>query len=767
MTTKQLGRVMVLATACAAWMMAGGCAGSPKAGSGSAGSGPVAIANADFIESFAATSRFTLGRPRSFAFLPDGSKLYFLRSGPREFRQDLYEYDVATGTEKVFLTAESLLGGGDEKLTAEEQARRERMRLTTRGITSFQFSKDGKKMLVPLSGRLFVVDMADGRRTELASKAGGFPIDARFSPDGSLVACVRGDEVYVSDVTGTKEWKVTSGAGGTISNGTAEFVAQEEMGRFEGYWFSPDSRLICFQQTDTAGMEMFSIADPADPAKPVQTWPYPRAGAKNADVKLGLRSVDGSGETTWVQWDRAAYPYVASVKWSRNAPLTVLVQNRLQTEQVLLSVDERTGVTTAMMTERDAAWLNIEKGTPKWLEDGSGFLWVTESYEGGVPGSDFPRLELRNRGGTLRHVVTPAGFPMQELLAVDAARNVAYVTVSPVPTRTGVARIGLAPGSAPEMVIEVPGLHGATFSDDCSVRVESRNPAEGAMEWQVRRVDGTLAGRVESKAESPGFVPRLEVTRVGNLVGEERAFYAAIVRPRTFDASKRYPVIVSVYGGPTSNTVNDALMGYLLQQWYADQGFIVVSVDGRGTPRRGRAWERSVHLDLMTLPLEDQARAVKLLGERYKEMDLSRVGITGWSFGGYFSAMATMRRPDVFKAGVAGAPVCSWEDYDTHYTERYMGLPSENQKGYRAADVLTYCKDLKVPLLIVHGTADDNVYFMHALKMARELFKHGREFEFLPLAGHTHVVADPATVKMMQGRMIGFLKRHLGGATGR
>jgi dipeptidyl-peptidase-4 len=200
----------------------------------------------------------------------------------------------------------------------------------------------------------------------------------------------------------------------------------------------------------------------------------------------------------------------------------------------------------------------------------------------------------------------------------------------------------------------------------------------------------------------------------------------------------------------------------VLQQWLADQGFIVVWLDGRGTPRRGREWERVIKHNMIDVPLEDQVAGLAALGEKYAEMDLTRVGITGWSFGGYFSAMAAMRRPDVYQAAVAGAPVCDFRDYDTHYTERYMGLPEENKAGYDASSVLTYCKDLSVPLLIIHGTADDNVYFLHSLKMTEELFRAGRKFEFLPLAGFTHMVPDPEVTIRLQSRIAAFFKQHLG-----
>jgi dipeptidyl-peptidase-4 len=227
-------------------------------------------------------------------------------------------------------------------------------------------------------------------------------------------------------------------------------------------------------------------------------------------------------------------------------------------------------------------------------------------------------------------------------------------------------------------------------------------------------------------------------------------------------------VILSVYAGPGVQTVKATGVAFHLQQWMADHGYIVVTIDGRGTPGRGRAWERAwketdptKRGNLIDVALNDQVAGLKALGDRYREMDLSRVGVTGWSFGGYFAAMAVMRRPDIFDAGIAGAPVCDFADYDTHYTERYLGLPSANPEGYAASNVLTYCKDLEKPLLIIHGTSDDNVYFQHSLKMTEALFKSGREFEFLPLAGFTHMVPDPVVTSNLQMRMMNFFDRNL------
>jgi dipeptidyl-peptidase-4 len=236
-----------------------------------------------------------------------------------------------------------------------------------------------------------------------------------------------------------------------------------------------------------------------------------------------------------------------------------------------------------------------------------------------------------------------------------------------------------------------------------------------------------------------------------------------LVRPRDFRPGQRYPVLVNVYGGPHSQMVTAAPSRYLLAQWFADRGFIVVSMDGRGTPARGRAWERAIQGNLIEVPLADQVAALRLLGAKYPELDLKRVGIYGWSFGGYFAAMAAMREPDVFHAAIAGAPVADWRDYDTFYTERYLGLPNANPRGYEASSVLGSAKQLRRPLLIVHGTDDDNVHFSHSLELADALFRAGRPFEFLPLTGFTHMVPDPNVTVRLNTRMAEFFERELGG----
>jgi dipeptidyl-peptidase-4 len=725
-------------------------------------SGP-ARGDDDFLKQYAETYRFTLGQPTAIQVTEQGDAVLFLRSGPRSFVRDLYEFDVTTGNERLLASATNLLKGEQEQLTAEELARRERMRSAARGIASFEVSRDGRQILVPLSGSLFVVDRANGKVRELTSSA-GYPIDARFSPDGKSVAVVRDGDLYVLDVVSGQERRLTRGASETLSNGLAEFVAQEEMGRMHGYWWSPDSGKIVYQETDTSNVELLHIADPTRPAQSPETWRYPRPGHENARVRLGIVPAAG-GETTWIAWDRARYPYVAAVTWEENSPLTILVQNREQTEEVLLAVDLASGTTSELLMETDPAWINLDSGMPRWLADGKHFLWTTE--RGGAW-----QLELRNRDGSLARTLTPAALGLRGLVGLNEQQSTAFVVGGEDPTQSHLFAIPLKQdGSPARQITDEPGLHAAMFAQRGGTHVRSVIPLRGETRHRVYRGDGRFAGELKSVAENPPFAPSLELA----VIGDEPRLHAAIIRPRTprpvpvrdrergsgMAAARRYPVIVHVYGGPGSQTVRAAGRSYLLDQWLADHGFIVVSIDGRGTPARGRDWERAIKGNLVKLPLADQVRGLAALGEKYPELDLSRVGIFGWSFGGYMSAMAVMQRPDVFHAGIAGAPVADFRDYDTHYTERYLGLPAQNESGYDASSVLTHADKLQRPLLIIHGTADDNVYFLHSMKLCDALFRAGKPYDFLPLTGFTHMVPDPVVTERLNTRIAEFFTEHL------
>ncbi|MDX2117248.1 MAG: DPP IV N-terminal domain-containing protein [Planctomycetota bacterium] len=709
-------------------------------------SATISARNTAFLEQYALTYRFQLGQPKSITLTPTGDAVLFLRSGPRTFVQDLYELDTRTGQERVLLTAEQVLSGGQEKLTAEELARRERMRMTSRGIASFQLSKDGNKILVPLSGRLFVITRADGKITELKSEH-GYPIDPQFSPDATKVACVRDGDLYVFDIASGEEDRLTRGATATLTNGLAEFVAQEELDRLHGYWWSPNSNAIVYQQTDTSNVEIWRIADPVSPEKEAAEWRYPRPGKNNAALSLGVAPINSNGKTFRLPWDHDELPYIADVQWDKDGPLTISLLNRLQTKLEVFTASPPSPALVPLVRESDEAWVNLSGNGPRWLKDGR-FLWLSEQ-----PGAW--TLQLRTKSGDVM-ALTPPDFGLRSLVDVDEAAGVAYVIASGDPTQAHLWRVPLT-GGTPTQMTSGRGLFGAAFSDDHKVYVESASTVDGRATWTVKSIEGKRLAEVRSVAEEPSLDPKVEWTTVRG----EREYHAAIIRPTDFKAGVKYPVLVAVYGGPHSAVVMASRRAYLLHQWYADHGFVVVTLDGRGTPNRGRAWERAIKNNLIDIPLNDQVDGLKALGAKYAELDLSRVGIYGWSFGGYFSAMAAMRRPDIYDAGVAGAPVCDWRDYDTAYTERYMDLPETNPSGYDASSVLTYCDKLEKPLLIIHGTADDNVYFLHSLKMTQNLFRAGKNFEFLPLAGFTHMVPDPVVTTRLYSRIADFMVRNV------
>ncbi|QOI99827.1 MAG: DPP IV N-terminal domain-containing protein [Phycisphaeraceae bacterium] len=753
--TPTLTRLVSIAALVAGVLAAPGCASrGPSAPPASGAGADPALRNTEFLEQFALTYRFSAGTPRSITVTPDGSAVLFLRSGPRSVVQNLYEFDTATGAERVVLTADQILRGGEETLSAEELARRERLRMTSRGIASFQLSKDGSRILIPLSGRLYVVERAGGRVTELPD-GGGFPIDPTFSPDGDRVAVVRDSDLYVIDLATLRQIRLTTRPRETIEHGVAEFVAQEEMDRHRGYWWSPDGRSIAYTEVDTEGLERFTIADPMDPSKPAQTWPYPRPGKPNAKVRLGVIPAEG-GATTWTATGTLGgggeWEYLARVAWDENSPLTVTLQNREQTVMLAATVDPATGSLTPVRTERDPAWVNIHQSIPKWLPARGGYLWITE--RGGS------NALVWSRGVEEFTLASPS---VEGLIAVDEERGTAYISAGPDPTEVHVWAVPLVSRIAPRALTQGRGVHGAVFGKNFQTFVVSASTLDGRRSWDVY-TDGQRVGSLSSAAEPAPFMPMVELASVG----VDPEFRAALIRPRDFDPSRRYPVLCNIYAGPTTTTVTTNLHAYLLDQWFADQGFVVVRIDNRGTTRRGRDWERAVKEmsangkgNLIDLYLADQTAALAMLGARYRELDLARVGVYGWSFGGYYAAMAASRRPDVYHAAAAGAPVCSWEDYDTHYTERYLGTPQTNPEGYKASDVLTHLAGLRVPLLLIHGTADDNVYFMHSLKMADTLFRAQRPFEFLVLPGFTHMVPDPIVTRSLYGRMAGFFRQTL------
>ncbi|HEX5634636.1 MAG TPA: DPP IV N-terminal domain-containing protein, partial [Gemmatimonadales bacterium] len=399
------------------------------------------------------------------------------------------------------------------------------------------------------------------------------------------------------------------------------------------------SRWLLAQRTDHAGMERLRIMDPFDPTGEPEANPYPRPGMRNADVRLAVFPATG-GAPVWVRWDREAWPYLCRVEWPTAGPLTIYVMNRAQQQATLLSVDPASGRTSPLLGERDGLWLNLPLGAPRWLASGKSFLWISEHDDRG------PTLELQFADATSRNL-TPPGLRVRHLYAVDETRRAAYVLASDEPSEPQLWRVDLAKPWKAKRAGEGRGVESAVFAPDGSARVRVVAPERGAKRWLVEDAAGKARGELRSVAEEPGFEPNVEWVKVGP--DSLRGF---IVRPRDYRPGLRYPVVDWAYAGPHSGRVQRHGRAYLREQWLADQGFIVFSVDGRGTPWRGRSFERAIRGDLIGPALADHRAALRELAGRYPEMDPERIGVMGGSFGGYYAAQAVMHAPDVYRAGV-------------------------------------------------------------------------------------------------------------------
>jgi len=688
----------------------------------------------------AATYNFRLGVPTPLAITPDGAVL-FRRTAARGFAADLFELSP-TGAVRTLASADDLLGASEETLSAQEKARRERTRTATRGVVDIDLSADGATVLVPIGGVFVLIDRASGTRTTI--DPGGAAYDPHLSPDGAHVAFVRDHALWIIGRTGAPRALTAPPEG--HEDGVADFAAQEELGRTRGYWWSPDSTQLAVQRTDNRAIDTIYVSDARHPERAPVPFKYPRAGTANAKVSLGVVSIartsPASAFDATVTWD-ASVEYLASVDWSANAPLTAQVLNRDQTEVTVLALDVA-GTTRTLHAERDAAWINVNVGVPRWLPDGSAFLWMTERLGAWT-------LELRGRDGALVKQLTAPELMLHHVVGVEDAA--AIVITTPVQTVQQVWRIPFD-GSAPQRVDREDGVANVTRAKHGVTVIETLLAAGGR---KVTALSARGAHELPSVAEQPSLVP---TTVLETVTLDGRLHNVAITRPASFDPKRKYPVLLKVYGGPHALYVQAARDNYVMDQWYANAGFIVVRSDNRGTPARGREWERAILRDLISVPLADQIGALRAVGARHPELDLERVGITGWSFGGYMAAMAVLLHPEVFKAGVAGAPVTDWALYDTAYTERYMKQPKDNAAGYAHGNALTHAAKLTRPLLIIHGITDDNVHFAHALALVEELYVNAKRAEFITLSA-THMVPDPKLSLARERVQIEFFREKL------
>ncbi|MFF4090828.1 prolyl oligopeptidase family serine peptidase [Streptomyces nigra] len=697
-----------------------------------------------FPRRHARTQRFTLGAPRAFTVAPDGSRAVFLRSSSgTDPASSLWVFDTADGGERVAADPRALLGGASEKLSAEERARRERTREGGAGVVSYATDSAVELASFALSGRLFAAELRVGTARELPVR--GPVIDPRPSPDGRHIAYVARGALRVVGAEGDGDRALAEPEAEGVAYGLAEFIAAEEMGRHRGFWWSPESDRLLVARADDGAVRRWWLSDPAHPERAPRQVAYPAAGTPNAEVRLFVVGLDGA--RVEVSWDRVRYPYLARVHWSAAGAPLLLVQARDQRSQLFLAVDPATGTTRMVHADEDPQWLELFPGVPCWSP--SGHL-VRIADEGGARVLAVGERPLTGPQLHVRAVLDVSDDDV--LVSASAGASASESEIGEVHVYR-VNELGV------ERVSQEPGVHTAVRAGGVTVLV-SHTPEWAGARVQVLR-DGKLIGLVRSYAEDPGVTPRLTLTE-----GGARRIPCAVLMPRDYAGDTPLPVLLDPYGGPHGQRVVAAHNPHLTSQWFADQGFAVIVADGRGTPGRSPAWEKAVKDDIAAVVVQDQVDALESLAERFP-LDLGRVAIRGWSFGGYLAGLAVLRRPDVFHAAVVGAPVTDLRLYDTHYQERYVGHPDEQPEVYRRNSLiddagLVDAAEPHRPMMIVHGLVDDNVVVAHSLRLSSALLAAGRPHEVLPLSGVTHMTPQEEVAENLLLLQLDFLKRSLG-----
>jgi dipeptidyl-peptidase-4 len=643
----------------------------------------------------------------------------------------LWSFDVTAASSRL-LVDPTRLAADDQDVPPEELARRERLREQAGGIVQYATDKAMRTAAFTLSGRLWVTEIHTGAVQELA--VGGPVLDSRPDPTGKRLAYVSGGTLRVVEGDGSSDRVLIEPDGADATYGLAEFVAAEEMGRTRGYWWSPDGDALLVARVDISAVTRWYIADPAYPDRQPREVAYPAAGTANADVSLWLVGLDGSRRQ--VEWDRVGFEYLVTVAWVRAAPVLV-VQSRDQRRLQILEVDPASGSTRLRRQDSDPVFLDIVAGTPGWLDDGT-LVWTSNA-------EDTRRLVVGDE------VITPPGLQVRSVLDVDG--DTVLFAASEEPTEI---HLWTASAAGLERQTSEAGVHTGRRAGGTTV-VLSQALERGGTEVTVRR-GGAVVARLESLAEAPILVPRVTISALG-----ARQLRTAVLWPLDHQpGSRSLPVLLDPYGGPGAQRVLRAQDMFLVSQWFADQGFAVVVIDGRGVPGRGPAWDQSIRGDFATPVLQDQVDGLHQAAAAYPDLDLGRVAIRGWSFGGYMAALAVLRRPDVFHAAVAGAPVTDPRLYDTHYMERYLGHPDQDPDNYQRCSLIGDAPNLQRPLLMIHGLVDDNVVVAHTLRLSAALMAAGRPHCVLPLSGVTHMTPQEQVAENRLKLECEFLKLSLG-----
>ena len=687
----------------------------------------------EFPRQVARTRGFSLGVPRAFTVSPDGERVVYLRTKTGDDPVScLWAFDVSGAKERLVFDP-----GAEEAerdLTDAERVRRERARERSSGVTSYATDDAVRRAVFTVGGRMFLADLVEGSARELS--APGPVDDPRLDPAGERIAFVVDGALYVRDIEGGVRELASPDAPDT-SWGLAEFVAAEEMHRFRGHWWSPDGSKLAAAHVDERDVLVWHISDPTDPAAEPRAVRYPQAGTSNAVVTLWVFDV-ATGERVEVAWDHEAFPYLSRVHWGEGAPLLLLVQTRDQRTVRLLEADAATGGTSLVVERSDPQWIDLPEDAPVRLSDARVVDVVADRD------TDTYRLTVAGES------VTAPGLQVRAV--VSAGEGVLFRASDGDPTEIHLWR--WTPEGGAVRLSEEPGVHAGAEGGEALVRTSATVHSTRSVATVMR--SGEVVGEIENVSEVSVVEPRPRFLTLG-----ERQLPAALLLPGGREPDGPLPVLMDPYGGPSGARVLKAAGAHLTSQWFADNGFAVLVVDGRGVDGRGPAWDREVYRDF-TVTLEDQVDGLHAAAERFGFLDLGRVGIRGWSFGGELAAMALLRRPDVFHAGVVGAPVTEQHLYDTFYTERFLGLPDQEPEAYRRSSPLFDAASLSRPMLLIHGLADDNVFVANSLRLSAALFEAGKWHELVLIPNATHLTRSTAVTENILRVQLDFLRRTLG-----
>jgi dipeptidyl-peptidase 4 len=682
---------------------------------------------------FARSRRFQLGLPRALALAP--GRLLFLRSlAADDPVTGLWSRSLETGEQRLLADPRELQAGRPEEVPAAELRRRERMRESARGIVAYSTSADGRLAAFALSGRLFVCDAAAGATREIPVT--GVGVDPQLSPDGTAVAYLADRALRVTRLDGRPVLELADDDP-EVSFGAAEFGAAEELDRHHGYWWSPDGTTLLVARVSEHDVASWWLGDPTDAAAEPYRQRYPFAGTPNPEVRLLVVALDGT--RTDVDLPYGELPYVHQVRWDGMGEPLVTLHARDHGRAEVRAVHPGTGATRVVHADTDHAWLELIPGTPRWLADGG--LLVSASS------ADTHRIVIDGKPST------PPGLQLLSVAGQAGGRIIFCATDEPTERHV----YALDPrDQAIERLTTEPGVHTATILGDL-LAISSETLEDDGLTVRIVAAGATREVATLRSLPQPTFAQGVTLLKAGM-----RELRTAVILPRDeVRPSGPLPVVMDPYGGPTQRVLRARRLFYE-PQWLADQGFAVIVADGRGSHGRGPAWQREIRFDVATAGLDDQVAALEHAVRHYPgELDAGHVGIRGWSFGGYFAALAVLRRPDVFAAAIAGAPVTDWRWYDTVATERYLGLPDQHPEAYERSSLFPLAGGLTRPLLFVHGLADDNVHPRHSLLLARALLAAGRGHEVLLLPGVTHMAWQPEVIEQLLGAHVRFFRRWL------